>query len=117
MLRADRNLFARMIIIAESQNLQIQDVLNHPLSPLPASLASNNGFPCKTNKAQLGKELEKLVQPMEEVALPSAYIIDGMALVKKLKVVFFSKINFRNFSRSPFFAIFLNQFSLFKPCI
>ena len=85
-LRADRNLFARMIIIAESRNLQMQDVLKHPLGPLPASLACNNGFPRKTNKAQLGKELEKLIQPTEVVARPSAYLIDGMALVQKLKV-------------------------------
>lgn len=85
-LRADRNLFARMIIIAESRNLQMQDVLKHPLGPLPASLACSNGFPRKTNKAQLGKELEKLIQPTEEVSRPSAYIIDGMALVQKLKV-------------------------------
>lgn len=85
-LRADRNLFARMIIIAESRNLQMQDVLKHPLGPLPASLACNNGFPRKTNKAQLGKELEKLIQPTEEVTRPSAYLIDGMALVQKMKV-------------------------------
>ena len=85
-LRADRNLFARMIIIAESRNLQMQDVLKHPLGPLYALLACNNDFPRKTNKAQLGKELEKLIQPTEEVARPSVYLIDGMALVQKLKV-------------------------------
>ena len=48
-LCADRNLFARMIITTESRNLQMQDVLKHPLDPLPASLACNNGFPRKTN--------------------------------------------------------------------
>ena len=75
-----------MIIIAESRNLQMQDVLKHPLGPLPVSLACNNGFPRKTNKAQLGKELEKLIQPTVEATRPSAYLIDGMALVQKLKV-------------------------------
>ncbi|XP_068747406.1 uncharacterized protein [Montipora capricornis] len=85
-LRADRNLYAQMIVIAESRNLQMQDVLKHPLGPLPASLACNNGFPRKTNKAQLRKELEKLIQPTTEVTRPSAYLIDGMALVQKLKV-------------------------------
>ena len=64
----------------------MQDVLNHPLGPLPASLACNNGFPRKTNKARLGKELEKLIQPTTEVTRPSAYLIDGMALVQKLKI-------------------------------
>ena len=55
-----------------------------------ASLAGNNSFPRKTNKAQLGKELEKLIQPTEEVARASTYLIDGMALVQKLKVDYFS---------------------------
>ena len=82
--RADRNFM--MIIIAESRNLQMQVVLKHSLGPLPASLACNNGFSRKTNKAQLGKELEKLIQPTVEVGRPSAYLIDGMALFQKLKV-------------------------------
>jgi len=58
-LRADRNLFARMIIIAESRQLHMQDVLQHPLGPLPFSLVASNGLPRNTNKAQLGRELEK----------------------------------------------------------
>lgn len=86
-LRADRNFFGRIIILAESRNdLQMIDVLKHPLSPRPSSLACNNGFPRKTNKAQLGKELEKLIEATQEVPTPSAYLIDGMALVQKLKV-------------------------------
>ena len=52
-----------MIIITESQQLQMQEVLCHPLGPLSAPLATSNGLPQKTNKAQLGRELEKLVQP------------------------------------------------------
>ena len=41
----------------------MQEVLCHPLGPLSALLATSNGLPQKTNKAQLGRELEKLVQP------------------------------------------------------
>ena len=40
-----------MIIIAESQQLQMQEVLCHPLGPLSAPLATSNGLPQKTNKA------------------------------------------------------------------
>jgi len=43
-------------------------------------------LPRKTNKAQLGRELEKLVQTTAEILSPSVYVIDGMALVQKLKV-------------------------------
>lgn len=85
-LRTDRNLFARMMLIAESCQLRMKDLLEQPLAPLPSSLASSNGSLRKTNKAQLGRELEKLVQPMEQVPIPTGYLIDGMALIPKLKV-------------------------------
>lgn len=35
---------------------------------------------------QLGRELEKLVQPTAEMPRPSVFVIDGMALIQKLKV-------------------------------
>ena len=75
-----------MVIIAESRKLQIQDILKHPFGPVPSSLATSNGLPCKTNKAQLGKQLEKLVQLTEQILSPSVHLIDGMALIQKLKV-------------------------------
>ena len=56
-LRADSNLFARTILITESRLLRMKDLLEHPLRPLPASLASSNGLPAKTNKEQLSREL------------------------------------------------------------
>ena len=43
-------------------------------------------MPRKTNTVQLGKELEKLVQPTVVVPTPSAYLMDGMSLIQKLKV-------------------------------
>ena len=54
-LRADQNLFARMIIIPESSNLQMQDVLKHRSGPLLASLACNNGFPARPIRHSLAK--------------------------------------------------------------
>ena len=77
---------SRMIIIAESRHLHMQEVLQHPLGPLPSSLATSNGLPRKTNKAQLGRELEKVIEPTTQITSPSVYLIDGMALVQKLKV-------------------------------
>lgn len=85
-IRAYRNLLVRMIIIAESRHLHMQEVLQHPLGPLPSSLMTSNGLPRKTNKAQLGRELEKLIEPTTHITDPSVYLTDGMALVQKLKV-------------------------------
>ena len=54
--------------------------------PPPNSLATSNGLPRKTNKAQLGREFGKLVQPTVVVPSSSAYLIDGMSLIQKLQV-------------------------------
>jgi len=85
-IRADRNLFAGMITIAKSRQLHMQEVLQHSLGPLPSFLATSNGLPCKSNKAQVGRELEKLVQPTDEIPSPSEYVIDGLGPVQKLKI-------------------------------
>ena len=84
-LKADRNLFAYMIIAAQSRDIPIKEVLAHPLGPLPWSLANNDGSLRKTNKAALTRELETNVLPAENIPTPSACIIDGMNLVHKLK--------------------------------
>ena len=86
MLKADRNLFAQMILIAKSRKeLEMKDVLCHPLGPLPWSLATPDETPRKTNKAILAKELQKDAIYAELIPTPSAAVIDGMALVQKTK--------------------------------
>ena len=56
-LKAEKRLFAQMIVIAECRNLQMSEVLAHPLGPLPWTLANPDGTLRKTNKASLAKEL------------------------------------------------------------
>ena len=41
-LKADKELFGQMILVAESKQLHMDDVLVHPLGPLPWALANNN---------------------------------------------------------------------------
>ena len=84
-LKADRNLFSHMILVAESRQLNMKDVLAHPLGPLPWALANSDGTLRKTNKAVLAKELEKNVSAAEEIPTASATIIDGMGMVQKFK--------------------------------
>ena len=85
MLKADRALFGQMVIIAENRQLHMKDVLCHPMGPLPWALSSVDRSLQKTNKAALAKELQKNVPAAEEIPQPSACVIDGMVLVKKLK--------------------------------
>ncbi len=84
-LKAERNLFGQMVLVAESRKLQVSDVLAHPLGPLPWALANGDGSLRKTNKAALARELEKNVSPAGVIPDPLATIIDGMSLVQKLK--------------------------------
>ena len=84
-IKADRALFAQMIIIAENRKLKMNDVLCHPLGPLPWSLASADGSLRKTNKASLAKELQKNMTAADMIPQSCAQIIDGMAMVREDK--------------------------------
>ena len=74
-----------MVIIAENRQLDMKDVLCHPMGPLPWVLSSVDGSLWKTSKAALAKELQKNVPTAEEIPQPSACIKDGMVMVEKLK--------------------------------
>lgn len=82
-LKADRKLFGNMVLIAQHRQLEMRDVLCHPLGPLPWALANADGTMKKTNKAVLSKHLETKVSPAEEIPRPSATLIDAMALIQK----------------------------------
>lgn len=52
-LKADRSLFGRIVVMAQRHNLQMEDNLSHPLGPLPWALSTPDGLLRKTNKATL----------------------------------------------------------------
>ena len=72
-----------MVLIAQSRQLEMRDVLSHPLRPLLWSFENGDGSLRKTIKAALARELEKNVQPAEDNPAKSTCIIDGMRLVQK----------------------------------
>ena len=80
-LKADRRLFGNMVLVATSRNLDMRDVLKHPLGPLPWALSNCDGTLKKTNKSTLARHIESRTAPAESIPLPSACIIDGMSLV------------------------------------
>ena len=84
-LKADRTLFAQMIVIAEARQLSMKEVLSHPLGPLPWSLAAPDGSLKKIAKSSLAKELQKDAPVVESLLPRSAFIIDGMAMVQRFK--------------------------------
>ena len=73
-----------MVLVATSRNLDMREVLKHPLGPLPWALSNCDGTLKKTNKSTLARHIESRVAPAESIPLPSACIIDGMSLVNKI---------------------------------
>ena len=65
--KADRSLFGQMLIIAQSRQLHMKDLLSHPLGPLLWALANGDGSLWKTNNA-VPRELEKLASPAENIS-------------------------------------------------
>ena len=87
---ADRDIFGRLLIscAANARLVDLREVLTYELSPIPCSLAHNDGTPRKTTKSVLMSIMEKEVnvQPrLPESILDTTHITDGMAIVQMTK--------------------------------
>ena len=87
MLKADtcRSLFGLIILMAQGEDLQMAEILSHPLRSLPWILATPKGQLRKTNKAALAFYLQKNVAVAEKIPVNSATVVDGMNLVQRAK--------------------------------
>ncbi|CAC5360780.1 unnamed protein product [Mytilus coruscus] len=90
-LKADRNLFGRLLVIAQTRQLDMREVLQFELGPLPWSLANVDGTPVKTNKSVLAGLLEKGVEQMQAIPEESMWIFDGMAVIQSITRIPISK--------------------------
>ena len=81
----DHALFVQMIAIAEAGQRSLKHVLSHPLCPLPRSLTASGGSLRKKARSSIAKELRKNAPAVENLPLQSAYIMDGIATVQRLK--------------------------------
>ena len=86
LLQADRQLYARLIITAQSRKMKMQDVLKYSLGPLPYSIAQMNGNPVKTDKAKLTKAMPLAV--FADVFPDNVpHIVDFMAVLHSITKV------------------------------
>ncbi len=85
-LKSLRNLCACLLLLVKSRNVDIKTILTYPLSPYPSSLATVDGNPTKTVKANLMHMLEGMSPECVNHVLPrnSAIIVDTMALLQSL---------------------------------
>ena len=83
-LKADRSLFGRMIVIAQSWQLNMRAIFVHPLGPIPWALATPECFPRKFSKAVLAHHVQKGAALAEYIPDKFAIVIDGMRLVQNV---------------------------------
>ena len=89
-MKNSKVLFAKMLLISKSRNLDMEEVLKYSLRPFPSSLATSEGDLVKTAKSKLLQTIEEEVQDAS-VDLPAveekAYILDAMAVLQTLSVL------------------------------
>lgn len=87
-LKNDRRLFARLLVISQSRSVNLKEILTYSLGNISSPLASTDGSLAKTNKAALLACLEsknKDCHVNKTVGDNGALLIDGMALIRSLK--------------------------------
>ncbi|KAK5894619.1 hypothetical protein CesoFtcFv8_011293 [Champsocephalus esox] len=86
-IKVDRQILQRLITAYRAgRKVDLENVLQHELMPIPPSLAATNGSLHSTNKSVLANILTKHVQTPADVPLqePSCLASDGQALVMAL---------------------------------
>ena len=87
-VNTDRDLFGRLLIVSNTRQIFLKEVLSFELSPVPYSLANADGSLRKGAKSVLCSLLEKdvnVVQQLTALPNPTVVIIDGMAIVQMSK--------------------------------
>ena len=86
-LKNNHNLFARILLLAQSQEIDLKKVLAYSLGPFPLSLSTEMGFLHKTQKSKLMTTIEASVQNHMGDCVPegNAIFLDGMALIQSAK--------------------------------
>ena len=87
-VHADRDLFGRLLIVANARQINLMEVLSYELSPIPCSLAHQDGSLRKNTKSHLAGIIEKLVTVVPQLQPSSEntfYILDGMAVTQMIK--------------------------------
>ena len=102
MLKADRDLFARLLVVAQTRDMDLQLVFKYSLGPLLWSLASADGSLCKTVKSKLLETLIEGVEPAEDVQPSAPLIVDGMAVLRVMKEI---PATFEELATSVFYLV------------
>ena len=110
-VNAARDLFGRLLIVSNTRQTCLKEVLSFELSPVPYSLANADGSLRKGAKSVLCSLLEKdvNVQRLTASPNPTIVIIDGMAVIqmsKSAEASTFGELseNYYNIISAPLFS-------------
>ena len=78
-------IFGKIALISQSRVLDLKEIFKYSLGSIPYALAGHIGMMVKTKKSNLLTELEKGIVLIGQMSKSSCSIIDGMALVRKVK--------------------------------
>ena len=84
----NRNLFARLLVIAKSRQVDLKELLSYSLGTYPLSLSTTTGGLVKTAKSKLAEVLEnESGNPEVDVCAfnNNAIIVDAMAVIQSMK--------------------------------
>ncbi|GFV00209.1 hypothetical protein TNCV_3322601 [Trichonephila clavipes] len=87
-LRMQRDLFGRLLGISMTNKVEIEKVLEFPLTPISTSMCHADGSICKTDKAQFIKVFKKKVSKVNRQSLFfDISILDGFFMLLLMKEV------------------------------
>lgn len=88
-LKADRDVFARLLVICGKRDVSLRAVLKYSLGPIPWSMATADGAFAKTVKSKLLDAVEKDVADPFVAQLPDncVRIFDGMVIIQQLSSI------------------------------
>ena len=84
-LKADRFLFGHIIEMTQGCSFKMEDIMCHPLEPLPWTSSMTDGLLKMVNYAALATTLQKNVTVAEQFPGNSASVVNGMNLIQRVK--------------------------------
>ena len=86
-LKADRDVFARLLVICGKRDVKLKEVLTYSLGPIPWSLATADGSFVKSVKSKLLDAIEKEVDNpvLDALPLDCVRVFDGMVMIQQLE--------------------------------
>ena len=87
-VRAERNVFAQLVMLALKNDIDLKMTMSYQLGPVPWTLATADGSPVKSDKAKLLHNLEGTTEASEKpVKEDTVYICDGNALLQAMTAI------------------------------